>query len=394
MDIRPLPQENGYGFCTYRPLPELDGVGYRHEVIGRYHNYHFTAKNYQWPCVFVMPQPSIVDGFSPNLNKTLHVGHLRNLALANSLWSIRNADKYVALLGRCLGVKEEAELSLKDWFDFVGYSPELFYDDTVSKAVTIEGEPGEGEFVGCRVWKDATIGKPVVIRRSDGTSTYAYHDLAFAQVGKPDFYITGAEQKEHFANLGFAKKHLPMGLVLDPVTRKKLKSRDGNALSAKEAVDMVIQKLDATPEPRALAWNVLAWNFLHVTRSQDVKFDVEEWTKPESPGLYITYTYARLAAALKQVGTVPPHRDQLEEKDIAIFGTASYMNFWRSKAALSMDPSCLATYAHGMAKVLNSAYHGERIIGGRVGFQAACAEGFTTLGACLKYLGMFPLETV
>jgi arginyl-tRNA synthetase len=75
-------------------------------------------------------------------------------------------------------------------------------------------------------WNDDKSIKPCVIRRSDGTPTYAYHDLAFAKMVSPDFYVTGMEQKEHFHTLGLGQKHLPMGLVLDSATGKKLKSRN------------------------------------------------------------------------------------------------------------------------------------------------------------------------
>lgn len=137
---------------------------------------------------------------------------------------------------------------------------------------------------------------PVPVVRADGRPLYAYHDLVFAKEVAPTYYVTGQEQREHFKALGLEKHHLPMGLVLGP-DGKKLKSRDGTALPAVEAIGLVEANLNDTANKTKLAWNILAWNFLHVTRPQDVKFEVEKWTRPEAPGMHITYTHARIAKA-------------------------------------------------------------------------------------------------
>jgi hypothetical protein len=41
---------------------------------------------------------------------------------------------------------------LTAWFEFVGFKPELFYDDEVSSSASIAGVPGDGEYVGTTVW--------------------------------------------------------------------------------------------------------------------------------------------------------------------------------------------------------------------------------------------------
>ena len=96
-------------------------------------------------------------------------------------------------------------------FDFVGYHPQVYFDTDLPKGL-VATVPGTSKYAGCQVWQ-GPLG-PVVVVKADGQPTYAAHDLAYAQLVKPDWYVTGCEQKGHFAALGLAGKHLAMGLVL------------------------------------------------------------------------------------------------------------------------------------------------------------------------------------
>lgn len=396
--IRPMPERFGIGFSSdVAFLPEMPRIRlYRYEQVGRHHNYHFTRENWGWP----EPQPDApawtIDGFSPNLNKQLHVGHLRNLAIATALQRFLLNSKFVALLGHCLGVVPEALENLHHWMNFVNYHPQEFSDLEMTEKAGIKGVPGEGEEqAGCEVWKG--IRAPVIIRRSNGVPTYAMHDLAFAKIVSPNFYLTGAEQSEHFASLGFESKHLPMGLVLDPITGKKMASRDGTSLSANEAMELVISKLSETPEPRKLAWNILSWNFLHCGREQNVKFNVEDWTKPQSEGMYISYSYARVGTTIKAGqanGTWKPDTDFMKDSDLGLLGYCSYFDFYRARAVKELDPAPLAKYAGDLARKLGSVYHEEEIANGRPPLQRAIAEAYSTLGLTMEALGLFRLAEV
>lgn len=406
--MRPLPSEQGFGFCTQEPVSSEIAEGYKLETIGRYQNYHFTAENHSWPVKYDTPAAKKFDAFSPNLNKHLHVGHLRNLALANALSRIFSESEFVAMLGCSLGVAPGALDALNDWLSFTGYSPTRYSDtELVSKAGfnCFDGkfQDGTGEFAGTRVW--AGKNGPVVVLRSNKTPTYAFHDLAFAHLVGPDYYVTGLEQKEHFENLGLGGHHLPMGLVLDPETGKKIKSRDGNALSGSDAIKMVVDKLNDTPEPKKLAWNVLAWNMLHAARSKNLKFEVDKWIKPESPGLYITYTVARVyrafAASVDQpVGSGKdrivqlPAAGDFKDQDVALLGYASYFEYWKNRAVELLDPVAIANYAHELARQLGGAYHDEKIADGRPSFRYAVLKAVEALESCMKLLGMFVLKEV
>lgn len=381
MNIRPIPAAHGVGFFSMERLPQFAGK-YREEQVGRYWNYYVTPKCWAWPYAALSasgvnnPQQYVIDGFSPNLNKSLHVGHLRQLALANSLNKILGYNgqpkvTFVSLLGASQGVYQYAVDELDGWFKFINYSPVLYYDilmpkdqDIVVRRKVLKPD-ANGNETEVEVW-DGPKGE-VIVTRSDGRSTYAFHDIAFARVVKPTHYITGVEQKEHFESLGFGDKHLGMGLVLGS-DGKKMKSRSGDSVSAKEVLEQIIDNLDPTENPKKVAWNVAAWNFLHVARGKNVKFVPEEWTKPEAPGMYITYTYARVKSALYvQKGERPLFVDEedqtITQADADLMGFADQYKWAVQRSVDGLDPAILANFAHDLAAKLGVAYHAEKIKG-------------------------------
>lgn len=418
--IRPIVGPHGVGFFSMEQLPQFQAE-YNEKNVGRYWNYTVTPDNYEWPepLSYMVPEHQyVIDGFAPNLNKTLHIGHLRQLALAKSLWSmLGNKTRFVALLGASQGVYSYATQQLQEWFEFVDYKPELFYDVLMPRDAVPRhkiDDPGD-ELNGAEVWDGDS---KVVVVRSDGRPTYAFADIAFAATVKPTHYITGVEQKEHFMSLGLRDKHLGMGLVLGE-DGKKLKSRDGSEdAKAQAVIEEVMANLDdSCPDKKKLAWNILAWNFLTVARGQNVKYNVKDWTNPDSAGLYITYTYARVKKALKPINwlhiplsslkeiaqktaedcpgmTIDESLYELSQGDAELAGFADYYKYHLKRSVETLDPTHMATFAHDLARRLGKAYHAEKIQGGRYGFQFATNYANSVLGNCMKYLGMFQLEQV
>jgi arginyl-tRNA synthetase len=404
--LRPMPTKHGFGVTTNQPLE--GAKGYRHDPQKWFHNYHFTAENYRWPeAAPTNPGAGmLIDGFSPNLNKALHVGHLRNLAVAHSLSRVLPYSQPVALLGASLGVKSFALTGFERWCNFVGYKPKLYYDvlmpdDIVPchrRTYQEEGSPLLEEHEQPWMWDDAHPSTPVILKRADGSPLYAYYDLAFRKMVEGElWYVTGMEQKEHFYNLGLERYHLPMGLVLGD-DGKKMKSREGTALSADDAMRMIEDGFDppieSPTERRKLAWNVLAWNLLSVSRSSDVKFEVKKWTKVDSPGMYITYTETRVQSACHGMTDTPNAPLDLTDDDVKLLGMSSYLTYWWKHAVESKDVAGLANYCHELARLMGSAYERERIQGGRRGFKYAIATALITLQNAMWKLGMFRLERI
>jgi arginyl-tRNA synthetase len=302
----------------------------------------------------IKPGEHRIDGFSPNLNKQLHVGHLRNFCVALSLdRMLGDANTPVAMLGASVGMEEEAMNQLSALFHAHNYQPQVYLDLELP-APTLDLKPGTEDKEGCLVYGDAEV----VVVRSNGKPTYAYHDLAFAQAVSPTHYVTGSEQKEHFKSLGLGEKHLPMGLVLGN-DGKKIKSRSGEALLLTEAVQMVVDDLSDTQcDPSQLAWNIVCANMLMAARTTNVKFEADAWVNPNSPGMYITYTYARLASALQDA-----QGDSLavQESDVPLLAQCAYFTPAYNKAVVTLDPAPIAHYALELAQAATSFYHQKKL---------------------------------
>lgn len=414
--ISPMTPKYGVGFTTQSPLPEEQASGYRLEVVGRFHNYHVTPARWEWPEVYpVQHKGLIIDGFSPNMNKELHVGHLRNLAIARSLKSIlRGSDTtFVALIGCSLGVKKAALDGWKRWTNFVHYHPHVYYDvalpqdviesreptvEEVEKRVIDVNEPGP-DWALPKLW-DGPNG-PVIVIRADGRHLYAFHDLTFAKEVGPTHYITGHEQKGHFANLGLGDKHLSMGLVCG-TDGKKLSSRNGTALLATDALEAIITQLGDMADRNTanqVAWNILVWNFLHASRGTDLKFEVEKWVRPEAPGMYASYTYARVKKALDPMGSayfneIGKRDGEITEDDAKLLGLSEQYLYYHNKAITAMDPAPIANFAHELARALGVVYEKERIRDGRPIFAHVVRHALWRLEHCLTDLGMFLVSEV
>lgn len=388
MDYQPLPAHIGIGVSSFSRVEKLARLGFEERQVGIYWNYLFTKNAWELPANSEKTYGYIIDGFSPNLNKELHIGHLRNLALAKSLSKLFPGSRMVAMLGAAVGIDPGAERKLNEWFDFVDYHPEIYYDDRLILPESVVLEPGSGDQEGCLVWEGPN--GPVIVQRSNGKRTYAYHDLAFTNTVHPTHYVTGEEQLDHFKSLGLGDKHLGMGLVLGALG-KKMSSRSGHDMSAREALDCLIERIKETPEPTKLAWNIFAWNFLKANREKNITFIPEQWTKPEHPGMYISYTYARVASAL---GDAQGSREEISDNDVKLLGFASYKDHYLERARTFTSPAYVANYAHELATVITGAYCRERIADGRPGFQFAVRRAHRVLGECMDVLGMNLLQRV
>lgn len=409
--IRPIPSKYGVGFFSMEKvdLPSCQLEGFRYEKVGRCHNYHATVDACDWPLLYHTDLECIIDGFSPNLNKKFHIGHLRNLLIAASLQKLLslpryNADaKFVAMLGASLGVTQAGWDDWAHWTGCVDYHPKEYYDVALPNDIVETykepipgrfsvGELEEMEAAAPEYW-DGPRG-PVIVKRGDGTPLYAYHDLAFMKLVGPTHYITGDEQREHFINLGIQDRHLRMGLVLG-TDGKKMKSRTGDSVKIQEAIDMVQESLNQTEHREDLAWNILVGNLLQCTRSSNVKFDPQTWADPNGMGLYINYTYARLLSALKAYKpiTTPYYRPE-KQIDADLHFWSSMSHYFIHRAVTQLDPAPVVHYLHDLAKVATTAYYEELIGDGRPAFRHAIDMVAYTMECCMDLLGMKPLPRI
>ena len=229
------------------------------------------------------------DSFSPNFNKLLHVGHLRNLITTLFLVRTFNGSEFHSCIGTALGIIPEAVLNFDKYDVLFKLNLKKYYEvhlDPTTKQFT----EGTDEYEGCLLYNN------VVVRKSDGKHTYAYYELCFDEQVGVDYIFTGEEQKDHFKSLGLGHKHKPLGLIIG--NEGKLKSRDGKSLLI---TDLLTQLEDRFPdlESNKIAWNILIGKITHVKRESTVKFDLEKWLDiKDNLGLYSSYTLCRFKKAL------------------------------------------------------------------------------------------------
>jgi arginyl-tRNA synthetase len=349
-----------------------------------------TPQAWNWP-VPTHQGTAVIDGFSPNLNKHMHAGHLKNLAVAAALSNIAGGGKAVAMLGASLGVKDGALQQYDAWCELAGYSPTVYFDTELPAPPQALAD-GVGEYGNCKMYNG------VVVYKSNGAATYAAHELSFAATVAPTHYLTGAEQGPHFASLGLGHKHLPLGLVCGADGKKmrstvKVPGEEANVLSAQELLDSVVAALDHTPEPLKLAWNILAWQFNSASVATATKFNLAQWAKPDCAGLYMTYTYAKVQSALAKA-TATADASGVTQVDADLLGYAGYYHYHHGKAQKQMQPCHVAQYGLALAKKLAGVYAQHSIKDAPAGLLYAVQAATATLGKCIADLGMHPLKSV
>jgi hypothetical protein len=246
------------------------------------------------------PPFEYVDGFSPNLNKHLHVGHLSNFIIANSFQKMGIGKNFIAILGDTLKennvTKNDALTNYKLLCNNFGYNvSNIFF---ASEQILLKSDmllDGESDYKDTKIF-DVENQKIVGIK-SDGTTSYFYQDVALAQkLSAPTLYLTGFEQEQHFVALKHLFphiKHLSLGLVM--LNGKKMSSSEGNVIMLNDVLELVKNQFDGN---EAVAWNVLCGFILKSSPEKVKKIDMAQINNPKmSGGLYLSYTIAKLKSA-------------------------------------------------------------------------------------------------
>ena len=233
------------GFCVYgSPSEEVRQWcaenGIREEASGEFTNL-ILVNDVPAQDLFTYPQPyEYLDGFSPNLNKHLHLGHLSNLVLAKAFQSMGVAKKTVAIFGDTLTgtvQQEEALAAFNEYCRKYGYRVDSYLMASEMRLPESSDllTDGEGEYEGTKVF---TIRGQKVVGLKSGPSkplsglhentTYFFQDVALAlQLNAPTLYLTGSEQVPHFKLLKEMFPHIDhIGLGLVLLNGKKLSSRN------------------------------------------------------------------------------------------------------------------------------------------------------------------------
>lgn len=350
--------------------------------------------------LFHKPQPyKYLDGFSPNLNKHLHLGHLSNLVLAKAFQALGVAQETIAILGDTLTGqvgKEEALASFHGYCERFQYpvnhlffASKMAYDGPME-----EGGPGSVDHTGkARDYTGTKVfdvdGEKVVGLKGDGSTTYFYQDVALAsKLNASTLYLTGSEQIQHFALL---KKmfpsidHIGLGLVLLNGLKMSSRNEDGTekteeekkAIYAKEVLEM----LNDMFQDDLLSYNVLAGQILRAEPKSTKNINGKTLADPSnSVGLYVSYTTARL----KSAGIEPLCNDMFASLSLGY----AYVKALNNKA-----PHALFGALVDHCMKINSLYKSHHIAGNPTN-KAMFSGMMMDLELGLKLLGMFSVDRV
>ena len=375
-NLKEIPKEfsNDFGLCVYGTPDNqvsswIEFHGFKTEKSGPCTNIYIDK---DLSSIFISPKKyEYLDGFSPNLNKHLHIGHLSNLVLAKSFKALGVADKTIAILGEALEAFKKYCLNFDYKVDKIFMASDMKFEDDIL-------QDGSDEYAGTKCFN--INGEKIVGIKSDGTTSYFYQDVALAtMLNSSTLYLTGNEQNAHFKNL---KAIFPMidhvGLGLLKINRGKMSSRIGNIITASDLLNFMMDMFDGNTK---VVYNVFAGYILKSVPKTDKNIDMNLLSNPlNSQGLYLSYTLAKLKSAGVVIETVDNFKSQ-------------ELQFSMLKSQTLLSPNILFNSLVDLAKKISGLYVTHKIKDNKDN-----NEMFKILGSDLSFgmkkLGLFEVDNV
>lgn len=347
--IKVTPEKFGFNFCVYGELSEEIKQWANHwnlqiQEFGKYKNIILNEDTNISDLFYDNNTYEYMDGFSPNLCKKLHLGHLSNLIIAKSLQKLGVSKKFVSILGDTVGGDIDKLESL-EYFKSICNKFDYKVDDILfASEVKLKDDTlllcGTGEYSDTKIFD--IEGEKIVGIKSTGMTTYFYQDVSLAQkLNSPTLYLTGQEQENHFKTL---KKifphinHIPLGLVL--YNGKKMSTSEGNVIFLEDLFTQLKEIFDNDE----LVYNILACQILKSTPDGSKSINTEVVSNPKlSPGLYLSYTMAHI----KSCG--------VNTKDITDFNSKE-LSFSYLKSKSMLQPNILLEGLVNHCKKINGLY--------------------------------------
>jgi arginyl-tRNA synthetase len=220
------------------------------------------------------------------------------------------------------------------------------------------------------------IKNPVMLLKSDGTTTYETRDLATSQYRKdkwkPDLiiYEVGADQKDYFEKvfkasilLGYGREdqyvHVAHGLIR--WKDRKFSTRKGDTIKLEKVLNEAIKKakqINRNPEiAKKVGIGAVKYNDLSKHYSKDIVFDLKQMiTLKGNSGPYIQYTAVRCKNVLEKAKKIDFKVQDLATEERKLLGQLRKFPEIVDKAARSFSPNLIANFCFQLAKDYNLFY--------------------------------------
>ena len=300
------------------------------------------------------------------------------------------------------------DLSLQEFkkvYDLLGskfdsWNGEAFYSDKMPEVIETLQKTGKlQESQGAEVvnLEDKGIDTPCIIKKSNGSTTYATRDLAaiLYRARTYDFdkalYVVSYEQTLHFKQvfevaklLGLDKKytdgleHVAFGMVLLPSGR--MSTREGNMIKLEDLLNEAIQRAkqiieQKNPElenkdevAKKVGIGAVIFNDLANSRIKDEIFDWDTALNFQGEtGPYIQYTYVRTNSVLQKAGDLPKVKEintdyLVDEYSQNILKLVYDFEETLKQVTNKEEPSILSRYLIDLAKAYSNFYNENKII--------------------------------
>jgi len=235
----------------------------------------------------------------------VRIGHFSNFVLAKAFYNMDLCLNSISIYGDAHAgelAKEEAMPLINSFckdFEFKAHK-EYFASNMNYEGSLLYAET-EGKYAGTKVFD---VGEEKIVGiKSNGATTYFYQDVSLIELLASSYknismlYLTGAEQENHFRLLKILYPnihHVPLGLV--KVSGKKMGTRFGNVILIEDFLKEMQNELST--DNLELIYNIFAGYILKATPESDKNINMDLMTNPKnSPGLYLSYTMARIHSA-------------------------------------------------------------------------------------------------
>lgn len=234
---------------------------------------------------------------------------------------------------------------------------------------------------------------PLMVIKSNGTSTYITRDLVTAMYRKKTYdfyksiYVVGQEQEVYFQQLRACLKemgfdwaddivHISFGLM--SINGQKMSTRKGNVVDLEDvlnqSVDLARKQIaeknaglaNADEVAKQVGIGAVVFHDLKNYRRNSIDFNLEEVVKFEGEtGPYVQYARARGESLLRKSGIKVFDDVDLTKIGEAEWDLVSFMGRYADvlqKALETYDPSAVAKFALELAKRFNKYYAHTRIL--------------------------------